>query len=64
MDRACEGVELLRRAVEIEPGFDGARYLLGVAYLQLGARASAVRELEVLRAAKSPYATDLFDALY
>ncbi|UCE60784.1 MAG: hypothetical protein JSU63_03340 [Phycisphaerales bacterium] len=41
-----EGIELLERAIEIDPGFTDAQRSLGQAYLRIGALESAVKHLQ------------------
>jgi len=64
MRRYAEAKHSLQQAIRLKPGFADAHYGLGMAYLKLGDRGSALQEYNILRNLDKEKADKLFSLIY
>jgi tetratricopeptide (TPR) repeat protein len=63
LGRNSDAVEICRKAIRIKPGYAQAHYALGLNYLMLGDRASALEEHRILEDLDRDLATELIDLI-
>jgi len=64
MGRYDEAVESYKRAIQIKPGLAEAHLNLGMTYLRIGDRGSALEEYKILKGLDKDMANKLFNLIY
>ncbi|MCG6893536.1 MAG: tetratricopeptide repeat protein [Desulfobacteraceae bacterium] len=64
LHRGKEAIAALRKALRIEPDHLPSHYFMGIAYLSIGDKASALDEYKILRRMDAETAGQLFDEIY
>ena len=59
-----EAIEFFKQAIRLNPNYVDAHFMLGLAYLLLNDRGSALEQYKILKSLDTELANELFNKIY